>query len=132
MLDLEIIAVDGKPVDFKKNPFETIYFENTNPTSESKRTITLKNSSAIQVAFHWSVFRNRNTNTITLTDEQTHYRVTPNSGKIAAGESQEFSIFFSPDHAEPYFEFADLIVEDIPINAVRNPPDGLKNYAVAN
>ena len=27
----------------------------------------------------------------------------------------EFTIYFSPDHAEPYYEFADLIVEDIPI-----------------
>ena len=26
MIDLEIIAVDGKSVNFKENPFETIYF----------------------------------------------------------------------------------------------------------
>jgi len=24
-------------------------------------------------------------------------------------------MYFTPDHAEPYYEFADLIVEDIPI-----------------
>lgn len=35
-------------------------------------------------------------------------------------------------HAEPYFEFADLIVEDIPISAVRNPPEHLKQFAIAN
>lgn len=26
MLDLDIVAVDGKEVDFKTNPFETIFF----------------------------------------------------------------------------------------------------------
>lgn len=41
-------------------------------------------------------------------------------------------MFFRPQHAEPYFEFADLIVEDIPINAVRQPSEGLKNFAAAN
>ena len=41
-------------------------------------------------------------------------------------------MFFCPQHAEPYFEFADLIVEDIPINAVRTPSEGLKNFAAAN
>ena len=27
MLDLDIVAVDGKEVDFKANPFETIFFD---------------------------------------------------------------------------------------------------------
>jgi hypothetical protein len=52
MLDLDIVNVDGKDVDFKANPFETIFFENTNPTAESRRTIRLKNSSPIAVPFH--------------------------------------------------------------------------------
>jgi hypothetical protein len=33
MLDLDIVEVDGREIDFKKNPFETLFFENTNPTS---------------------------------------------------------------------------------------------------
>ena len=57
MLDLDIVAVDGKEVDFKANPFETMYFENTNPTSESIRTIKIKNSSPIAVPYHWSIYR---------------------------------------------------------------------------
>ena len=41
----------------------------------------------------------------------------------------EFEIFFCPQHAEPYFEFCDMIVEDIPIAAIRDPPEGLKSFA---
>ena len=51
---------------------------------------------------------------------------------MKGGESLEFQVYFCPQHAEPYFEFADLIVEDIPIQAVRAPPEGLKNFAAAN
>ena len=54
----------------------------------------------------------------------------PVQGKIQAGQSQEFTFYFSPEHAEPYFEYVDLIVEDIPIQAIRNPPEGLKNFAL--
>jgi hypothetical protein len=43
-----------------------------------------------------------------------------------------FEFFFCPQHAEPYFEFGDLIVEDIPIKAVRSPPEGLKSFAEQN
>jgi hypothetical protein len=60
MMDLDIIAVDGKEVNFKENPFETVYFENTNPTSENKRVIRVKNNSKILVPFHWSVFKSKN------------------------------------------------------------------------
>ena len=76
-LDLDVVAVDGRDVDFKKNPFSTFYFENTNPTSESKRTIKIKNSSPILVPFHWSVYKSKNTNKISLQDELVHYRVEP-------------------------------------------------------
>lgn len=56
----------------------------------------------------------------------------PASGKIRGGEYIDFELFFCPQHAEPYFEYADLIIEDIPITAVRDPPAGLKNFAQAN
>jgi hypothetical protein len=34
-----------------------VYFENTNPTSESRRVIRVRNSSPITVPFHWSVYK---------------------------------------------------------------------------
>lgn len=77
MMDLDIVAVDGKEVNFKENPFETVYFENTNPTSESKRVIRVKNNSPILVPFHWSIYKQKNSQKITLENEDTHYRVEP-------------------------------------------------------
>ena len=129
MLDLEVVAVDGRPVDFKKNPFQTIFFENTNPTAETRRTLSIQNKSPILVSFHWSLYRSKSTNKIILNDEQTHYRLEPSQGKIQGGETQEFVLVFEPLHAEPYYEYADLIVEDIPINSMRDPPDALKAFA---
>ena len=116
-------------MDFTKNPFSTIFFENTNPTSEAKRIVTYKNNSPIAVAYHWSIYKSKNTNKITLQDEPTHYRVEPAQGKIPPGETIDFAFIFCPLHAEPYYEYADLIIEDIPINSMRNPPEGLKNFA---
>lgn len=77
MIDLDIIAVDGKQVNFKENPFETVYFENTNPTSENKRVIRVRNSSPILVPFHWSVYKQKNQQKITLQNEDIHYRIEP-------------------------------------------------------
>ena len=82
MLDLNIVAVDGKEVNFKENPFSTINFENTNPTSESKRVIRVQNDSPILIPFHWSIYKQKNSQKITLENEETHYRVEPAQGKI--------------------------------------------------
>jgi hypothetical protein len=84
-LSLDIIEVDGKVVDLKTNPMETMFFGNTNPTSETRRTMKIKNSSPIPVPFHWSVYKTKATNKIILEDEETHFRVSPNQGKIGGG-----------------------------------------------
>lgn len=76
-LDLDIVEMDGRPIDFKKNPFENLFFENTNPTSVTKRQVKIKNSSPILVPFHWSVYKTKNAEKISLQDEQAHYRVEP-------------------------------------------------------
>jgi hypothetical protein len=94
--------------------------------------ITVKNSSPILVTYHWSVYRSKNTQKIILQNEETHYKVEPHQGKISGGELQQFKILFSPNHAQPYYEFCDFIVEDIPINSMRNPPEALKQFAEFN
>lgn len=128
MLDLDIQAVDGREVDTKKYPLETLYFPSTNPTSESKRTLTLKNQAPLPVPYHWSIYRSRGTE-IVLKDDPTHYRAEKGQGKIEADQEMNFDIFFSPLHAEPYFEFIDFIIEGIPILSMRNPPPALKEFA---
>jgi ABC-type oligopeptide transport system substrate-binding subunit len=69
MLDVEVIEVDDRPVDFKVNPFKSLHFPNTNPTAISSRKIKIKNSSPILVPYHWSVFKSKHTDKITLEDE---------------------------------------------------------------
>jgi hypothetical protein len=77
MLDVEVVEVDGRPVDFKVNPFKSLHFPNTNPTSLAQRRIKIMNSSPILVPFHWSIFKNKNSTKISLEDEPTHYKIEP-------------------------------------------------------
>lgn len=57
MLDVKVVEVDGREIDFKVNPFSSMHFPNTNPTAITKRKIKVKNESPILVPFHWSVFK---------------------------------------------------------------------------
>lgn len=90
MLDLDIIEVDGKPVNLKENAMDTMFFENTNPTSEATRNIKIKNSSPIRVHYHWSIYKTKNSSKIILEDEETHFKVHPSQGTIEGGGVAEF------------------------------------------
>ena len=132
MLDVDVIEVDGRPIDLKVNPFSSLHFPNTNPTSTTSRQIKIKNLSPILVPYHWSIYKNKNSEKITLDDDQTHYSIQPSQGKIQPGQIAEFKISFSPEHAEPYFEYCDFIVEDLPLQSIRDPPEGLKTFLEAS
>ena len=82
MLDVEIVEVDGRAIDFKINPFNSLQFPNTNPTAITYRKIKVKNFSPILVPFHWGIFKNKNSNKITLEEDPAHYRIEPSQGKI--------------------------------------------------
>lgn len=132
MLDVDIIEVDSRPIDLKVNPFTQLHFPSTNPTAMTTRRLKVKNSSPILVPFHWSVFKSKATEKITIDEQHTHYRIEPSQGKIQPGQVVEFSVSFSPEHAEPYFEYCDLIVEDLPLPCIRQPPEGLKQFYEAS
>lgn len=85
MLDVEVVEVDGRDIDFKANPFNSLHFPNTNPTSFSQRTLKIKNASPILVPYHWSIFKNKNSDKISIEDDHTHYKIEPSQGKIQAG-----------------------------------------------
>jgi hypothetical protein len=85
MLDLDIIEVDGRPIDLKVNPFTSLNFPSTNPTAITTRRLKVKNSSPILVPFHWSVFKSKASDKITIDEQHTHYRIEPSQGKIQPG-----------------------------------------------
>jgi hypothetical protein len=125
MLELDINKVDNREVDTKRFPIDTLYFPSTNPLSESIRTLSYKNTCPIPISFHWSIYKSK-AEKIFLEDEASHYRVEPFIGNILANEEKEFKVYFTPLHAEPYYEYADFIIENIPIRAMKNPPAALK------
>lgn len=50
------------------------------------------------------------------------------NGVILPNEEKDFKVLFCPQHAEPYYEFSDFIIENVPIRAMYNPPQALKQF----
>lgn len=125
-LSLEATALDAMALNFKENPLSVIHFDVTMPKTETTRKLKIRNNCGMKVQYHWSIYKNKITDKISLSGEETHFTIEPLQGTFNAYEEQECEITFKPLHAESYFEFADLIVDDIPIQAVLDAPESLK------
>jgi len=125
-LSLEATGLDSMVLNFKENPLSVIHFDATMPNTETSRKLKVRNNCEMKVQYHWSIYKNKVTDKISLSGEETHFTIEPLQGTFNAHEEQEYVITFKPLHAESYFEFADLIVDDIPIQAVPNAPEILK------
>ena len=113
-------------LNFKESPLDVIYFKVTKPRSTATRRLKIKNNCGMRVQYHWSIYKTKFVEKISLAGEETHYNIEPLQGVFAGNEELEFTISFRPIHAESYFEYADLIVDDIPIQAVPDAPASLK------
>ena len=107
-LDLEAVSLDSMVLNLKENPLSAINFKVTEPRSYTSKRLKVKNNCAMRVQYHWSLYKSKIINKISLTGEETHYFIEPLQGAFETYEEQEFVFTFKPLHAESYFEFADL------------------------
>lgn len=126
VLDLEAVSLDHMALNFKENPLSTIHFKVTEPRAVGSKKLRVRNNCAMTVQYHWSLYKSKVLDKISLTGEVTHYCIEPLQGVFEPFAEREFTITFKPLHAESYFEYADLIVDDIPIQAVPNASEELR------
>ncbi|CAG9311669.1 unnamed protein product [Blepharisma stoltei] len=124
-LDISVSKIDDKPLNFKENPLNSIWFNETHPNSDASRDIYVSNLSALPVAYHWSTYVFNDTN-ITLEAHNNHYSITPIQGILDPGSTNQFKITFRPASFQPFNEYADLFVDNIPLPALKYISPSLK------
>lgn len=63
---------------------------------------------------------------MSLEDENFYFEISPNKGVFLPDEIVSFQITLKSDLYYPLFEYANLIIDEIPFESIRNPPDSLK------
>lgn len=60
-------------------------------------------------------------------EEDYCFKIEPSSGYFEKGEVKEFIASFSARDPTPVYEYASLIIDDISIESIRNPPKSILN-----
>ncbi|OMJ84270.1 hypothetical protein SteCoe_14614 [Stentor coeruleus] len=128
-LSLNVIQIDDKKLNFEENPLNAIWFEESHPKSECSRVLHIQNASALPVNYHWSTYVNSD-EVISLEAQTVHYAISPYQGTMPPNSSHQFKITFSPTSSHPFNEYADLFVENIPIQSLMHISKQLQESAL--
>ena len=129
MVELNIVALDGTPINFQAQELKTLYFDDAIPKKVLARGITIKNLTKVKVKYHWGLFKNSNKdNKLSLDENETHsFQVTPKQGIFDSEAEIAFKIEFMGEEPFLYYEYLCLIIDDVPVEAIRNPPESIKS-----
>ena len=124
ILDLELM--NSLPLNLNDPSLSVISFGRVKVGTVFTKEITIKNKTCMRVCYHWSVYTQRVTQKILLSEEITPYCIEPIQGCFEANGEINFTITFTPLLIESYSAYADLIVDNVPIEAIPKAPEALK------
>ncbi|KAL4472936.1 hypothetical protein ABPG72_007813 [Tetrahymena utriculariae] len=147
MAEVAIYGVDDLKVsDFKEElqNMNRMFFENALPGIQKTRKLLLKNTSDVEIKFHWNLFKDimiqqdqksaktdvGGSDYQTLFDNKEDYcfNINPISGVFAPQQILEFQFSFLTNQPVPIFENATFFIDEIPFESIRNVSPYLQQY----
>jgi len=119
-IDLKIISLDGISVDESIEKLENLYFEDAYPSTLSSRSLKIKNMSSVPLRFHWSIYDMYQKETFSLEEDEDYFTIFPIDGVFEPLQEISFKVNFQPKNSRNYEQKLDLIIEDVPFQAVKN------------
>lgn len=119
-IDFQIIALDGILVDESIEKLENLYFEDAYPSTVSSRNLKIKNLSSVPLRFHWSIYDMYENKNFTLKEDEDYFTIFPVEGVFEPLQEISFLVNFQPKNSRNYEQKLDLIIEDVPFQAVKN------------
>ncbi|EGR30726.1 hypothetical protein IMG5_124930 [Ichthyophthirius multifiliis] len=134
LVDLEIYGIDNIKFDIfqeQNNEFiKQIFFENAYPQTKIIRKLKIKNKTSVEIKYHWALFKNEVKNKLVQNENNNNneffFQIEPEKGIFEKEQILTFSISYFSQSSIPQFEFASLIIEDISLSSIKNPPQILK------
>jgi len=119
-VDLKIVAIDDLLADESYEKLENIFFEDTYPSTSVSRRLIIKNLSNYQLKYHWNIYDMYQNNNNFLDVSQSFFTIKPESGIFEPLQEVTFYIYFQPKNCKNYEQKLDLIIEDVPFQAIKN------------
>lgn len=118
MAELKVVELNSTLIT-EDLAIEKIFFPEVAPNTESKSKLVIRNNAGVKVNYSWIVEKDRDLDE----NEPSHFSIEPQKGFFAGDSEIEFTMTFSSPRAMPHYQNMKLLIEDIPFQSIRNPPE---------
>jgi hypothetical protein len=122
-IDMKLVSLDGLLLSETDGKLENLYFDDTYPYTISERTLKIINNSPVPVKFHWNVYQKDSVNKYSSEEEEIFFCIDPEEGTFQPQQEIAFKIIFNPKNSKIYQQKLDLVIEDIPFQAISKFPN---------
>ena len=126
MAEFRVTKINGNPFE-EKEELKSFYITDVQPKFPKSSTLTVKNDTYVKVNYHWTIEDDKAANKQPLDLQQkARYMIEPEKGVFEPNSEKDFKITFESDASVPFYKNVSLVIDDVPIEAIRNPPELIK------
>ena len=123
MAEFRVTKINGNAFE-NDEEFKNFYMTQVQPKFPKSSVLTIKNDTFVKVNYHWKI---ENEKDHQVEDEQkARYMIEPEKGVFEPNAEKDFKITFESDVSMPFYKNISLVIDDVPIEAIRNPPEIIK------
>lgn len=121
MVELKVAKLNNVPIE-AEHQIDRIFFPEVFPNISKKSILTIRNNAGVKVNYSWIIEKDQDLDG----DEPNHFSIEPQKGFFQGDSEIDFTMSFSSHRAIPHYQKIKLLVEDIPFESIRNPPEIIK------
>jgi len=125
MAELKVTKVNGNLVG-QDEEFKNLYMTDIQPKFPKTSVLSIKNQTFVKVNYHWNIQKDSDEDVI----NHTRYQIEPSKGVFDPDVEIDFKITFESDISIPFYKDISLVIDDVPIEAIKNPPESIKQQAL--
>lgn len=113
MIELLVKEIDGTSLtDSEFKSLDMIYFLDNDYMSVMRRVLSIENLTKNIIEYQWKFHNNKGNS----------FAITPDDGNFENREIKDFEIFYNANDFIASYDKLDLIIKNIPLKSVKNPP----------
>jgi len=130
MVELKVTKVNNNPVQ-RNEELKQLFLTEVQPKFPKSTIVTIKNETFVKVSYHWVI-----QNEIFMDEEiennqkRTRYSIEPEKGVFEPNSERDFKITFESEISMPFYKNINLVIDDVPIEAIKNPPELIRKQTL--
>ena len=132
MAEFRVTKINGNAFE-NDEEFKNFYMTQVQPKFPKSSVLTIKNETYVKVNYHWKIENEKGADQqVKDIEQKARYMIEPEKGVFEPNAEKDFKITFESDISMPFYKNISLVIDDVPIEAIRNPPEIIKKQNMEN